>query len=143
MHCSVRPTPKKECGDLCRKGSANISCFRNIPLEKMAEFEFPRCIDDLKKKAPTLLQLFSTIVRRSDHRNTAKQGDRHNPGISMAVAVLLKERNREMCSLQSLIALLLFKGQKASESAVIALVWPARVCCGNSNSQDIMSRHSL
>ena len=29
----------------------------------------------------------------------------------MAIAVLLKERNREMCGLQSLIALLLFKGQ--------------------------------
>lgn len=110
-----------ECGDLCKKGSANISCFRKIPLENMAEFEWAKCIDDLKKKAPTLLQLLSTVVQCNDHRNTAKRGDSHNPGISMAVAVLLKERNREMCGLQSLIALLLFKGQahkKVSGSAV-------------------------
>ena len=117
----VMDTVSSECGELCRKGPTNSSCFRNIPLEKMAEFEWAKCIDDLKKKAPTLLRLFSTIVQHNDHRNASKHGDRHNPGISMAVAVLLKERNREMCGLQSLIALLLFKGQahkKASECAV-------------------------
>ena len=63
----VLDTVSSECGDLCKKGSTNISCFRNIPLEKMAEFERAKCIDDLKKKAPTLLQLFSTIVQHNDH----------------------------------------------------------------------------
>lgn len=121
-----------ECGELCRKGPNNTSYFRNIPLGKMEEFEWAQCIEELHKKALMLLRLLSPIVQHNDHRNTSKHGDCHNPGISMAVAVLLKERNREMCGLQSLIALLLFKGQahkKASNSVVcctFALVWPSQ-----------------
>lgn len=128
----VLDAASNECGELCRKGPNNTSCFRNIPLGKMEEFEWAQCIEELHKKAPMLLRLLSSIVQHNDHRNTSKRGDRHNPGISMAVAVLLKERNREMCGLQSLIALLLFKGQahkKASDSVVcctFALVWPSQ-----------------
>ena len=130
----VLDTVLNECGDLCRKGPNNTTCFRNIPLEKMEEFEWSKCIEELHKKAPTLLRLLSTIVQHNDHRNTSKRGDRHNPGISMAVAVLLKERNREMCGLQSLIALLLFKGQ-AHKKVSGTLVWPSQcVCCGQSKS---------
>ena len=93
------------------------------------------------QKAPTLLRLLSTIVQHNDHRNTSKRGDRHNPGISMAMAVLLKERNREMCGLQSLIVLLLFKGQahkKASECVVGCIGVDKPVCVVvNLNPADI------
>ena len=115
----VLDTVSNECGDLCRKGPDNISLFRNIPLEQMEEFEWAQCIEELQKKAPTLLRLLSTIVQHNDHRNTSKRGDRHSPGINMAVAVLLKERNREMCGLQSLTALLLFKGQAHKKASVM------------------------
>ena len=37
-----------------------------------------------------------------------KVGSSHNPGICCAAADLLKERNREMCGLQSLVSLLMF-----------------------------------
>ena len=121
-----------ECAELCQKGPNNISCFRSIPLGKMEEFEWAQCIEELQKKAPILLRLLSSIVQHNDHRNTSKRGDCHNPGISTAVAVLLKERNREMCGLQSLIALLLFKGQahkKARDCVVcytFVLVWSSQ-----------------
>ena len=100
-----------ECGALCQKIPQNSTSFRNIPLENMEEFEWAKCIEELNNKAPILLRLFSTIVQHNDHRNASKRGDRHYPGICMAVAVLIKERNREMCGIQSLITLLLFKGQ--------------------------------
>ncbi len=35
-----------------------------------------------------------TVVRHTDSRNTRKKGSVHNPGVCMATAVLLKERNR-------------------------------------------------
>ncbi len=37
-----------------------------------------------------------------------KVGEAHFPGICSAAAILLKERNREMCGLQSLVSLLMY-----------------------------------
>ena len=54
------------------------------------------------------LNLFTTITSFNDHRNKIKAGDFHLPGICSAVAVLIKERNREMCGLQSVISLLMY-----------------------------------
>ncbi len=45
---------------------------------------------------------------RSDHRNKTKKGDKHHPGICMALSVLLKERSREMSGLQTFLSLVLF-----------------------------------
>ena len=133
----VLDTVSNESGVLCQKGPEKRSCFRNIPLEKMEEFEWAKCIAELHDKAPTLLCIISTIVKHNDHRNASKRGDCHYPGICMAVAVLMKERNREMCGIQSLLTLLLFKGQahkKVSEtsandvqlSLLLPLLWPIK-----------------
>ena len=65
-------------------------------------------IEDLKSKAPTLLQLVTSVVSVNDHRNTSKVGNSHHPGICAAFAVLLKERNREMCGLQSIVSVLMY-----------------------------------
>ena len=50
------------------------------------------------------LSLLNAIVSHSDH-----VGSTHLPGVCMAIAILLKERNREMYALQSVIGLLLYK----------------------------------
>lgn len=67
--------------------------------------------DDLESKAPTIFKIFSLIVSHSDHRNEVKKGAYHRLSICMAVATLLKERNREMCGRQSLISVALFASQ--------------------------------
>ena len=100
-----------ESGVLCKRSPENRSCFCKVPLETMEEFEWAKYITELQNKAPTLLRLISTIVQHNDHRNATKHSDHHHPRIYMAVAVLMKERNREMCGIQSLITLLLFRGQ--------------------------------
>ena len=64
-------------------------------------------VTDLKVKAPLFFTLLDSITSRNDHRNIAKVGVTHYTGIS-AAAILLKERNREMCGLQSLVSLLLY-----------------------------------
>ena len=43
-----------------------------------------------------------------DHRNRSKSGRAHQPGICMAAAVVLKERNQKMTGVQSLVSLMLF-----------------------------------
>ena len=65
-------------------------------------------MSELEEKAPLLLQIFQLIMSANDHRNQHKGGDQHYPGICMAMEVLLKERNREICGVQSVLSLLLF-----------------------------------
>lgn len=64
-------------------------------------------IIELQSKVPTLLLILLTLVSFNDSRN-AKVGATHFPGVCAAVAVLLKERNREMCGFQSLVSALLY-----------------------------------
>lgn len=97
----------KQCGSLCQRKDS-LSPFRQIPVEKLAKFEWKSLIDNLSSKAPLLMKVFTAIVSHSDHRNREKTGSAHHPRICMATAVLLKERNREMCGLQSVISTLLY-----------------------------------
>ena len=97
----------QECSSLCKR-SGSLSPFRTIAVERFSEFHWQHCIEDLSTRAPLLLSLFTSIVSHSDARNEAKCNSAHNPGICMAAAILLKERNREMTGLQSLISLILY-----------------------------------
>ena len=75
----------------------------------MPTFQWSQLVDELATNAPTLLCLLTAIVTHSDHRNQLKVSSAHHPGLCMCVAVLLKERNREMCGVQSIISLLLYQ----------------------------------
>ena len=101
----------EECSELCRKTPNKVSLFRCVPIEKLSDFTWDAFATDLKLKAPTIYQVLSLIVSHSDHRNEVKKDRRHLPGICMAIATLLKERNREMCGLQSVISVALFASQ--------------------------------
>ena len=94
----------EECSKLCQRRSDSPSLFRKVPVTEMSDFKWDRFLDELRSKAPTLFQVLSTIASRNDHRNEHKCGHTHNAGS----AIVLKERNREMCGVQSIISLLLF-----------------------------------
>ena len=83
----------EECTYLCRL--TTTSPFRAIPINQLATFKWKDMMADLEQKAPLLFQIVHSIASRNDHRNTVKVGTVHNPGICSAVAILLKERNRE------------------------------------------------
>ena len=100
-----------ECNELCRRQSSSLSLFRRAPLMQFVEWDWKFAIDELVNKAPTLLQILTTIASHSDHRNSKKLGNAHYPGIIMSAAVILKERNREMVGIQSLISLILFNSR--------------------------------
>ena len=100
-----------ECSALCRKDVVSPSPFRRIPVDQLDAFSVQSIVQELQTHAPTLLKIASVITTHNDRRNAEKQGSFHHPGICMAIATLLKERNREMCGLQSVISLALFNSQ--------------------------------
>ena len=98
---------ESECAVLSQR-SLPLSLFRRIPTDEYATFEWKMLIENLTQKAPTLFHVLFSIVAHSDLRNKKKMDIAHYPGLCMTVAVLLKERNREMCGVQSLISLILY-----------------------------------
>lgn len=98
----------QECTTLCQHKIEPISPFRKIDVDKFPTFQWKSLIEHLSSIAPTLFRLLSTISSHSDHRNKKEVDSAHYPGICMTAAVLLKERNREMCGVQSLVSLLLY-----------------------------------
>ena len=97
----------KECSKLCGfKPTSSLFC--RIPVDKLAEFKWGDMMVELEQDAPLLMKIIQCLVARNDSRNKCKVGAAHYPGICTAVAVILKERNREMCGLQSLLSLLMY-----------------------------------
>ena len=96
----------EECTSVCRM--ALTSPFHAIPVEQLVTFNWKDMAADLEQKAPLLFRVLHSITARNDHRTMVKVGDAHYPGISSAAAILLKERNREMCGLQSLVSLIMY-----------------------------------
>ena len=95
-----------ECTTLCRKLAPTH--FRTVPMENVQQFNWQPFVDDLECCSPLLFRALTRIAGYSDRRNKGKVGPAHFPGICTAVAVILKERNREMCGLQSVVSLLMY-----------------------------------
>ena len=69
------------------------------------------CIRQLQEKSPFIYRLIVSLVQRNDNRNKIKRGDSHIPGICMAMAILLKERNRHMSGIQTYLSLVLYTSE--------------------------------
>ncbi len=107
VYTHLLETLTKECGNLCST-SEGTSLFRRLSVTALPSKSWESFIIELESKAPTLLHTLLTLVSFNDRRNTQKVGASHFPGICAAVAVLLKERSREMCGLQSLVSVLMY-----------------------------------
>eukprot|EP00731_Ephydatia_muelleri_P014114 Em0007g1424a len=92
-----------ECSLLCKKSAQPVSLFRHMSLEQAEKFTWTQAISEISTKAPTLFSIVNNCVvtQRSASRNKHKKGDAQYPGLCTAVAILLKERNRVMCGVQS------------------------------------------
>lgn len=99
----------EECARVCRRQP--VSVFRKVTSAQMESFSWDWYIQELETKCPILYRILGAVVTHSDHRNTLKKGSAHHPGICMAAAVLLKERNREMVGVQSYLSLVLFNSR--------------------------------
>ncbi len=103
----IMQTLSNECSSLCQK-RGGASLFRKISLVGLSSNMWDDFMNELESKAPTLIHIIVALVSFSDWRNINKVSTSHYPSICAAVAVLLKERNREMCGLQSLLSVLLY-----------------------------------
>lgn len=115
---NITATLDAELIELCTRNSP--SKFRRIPIDAMTQFDWCDFIAELQLKAPTLLKIVTTLVSKNDFRNKRKTGNAHFPGICTAIAVILKERNREMCSVQTLLSMVIFTSRvqkQVSENA--------------------------
>lgn len=97
-----------ECASLCSRSVKPVSLFRSMTLDEAEMFSWSQAIDELEAKAPTLFSILKTAVVHSSRRNKHKTGDMHFPGLCTSVAILMKERNREMCGIQSYVSTALF-----------------------------------
>ena len=96
----------EECNVLCQRSEKSL--FRKMSVVQSLEFQWTPFVDELKAKSPLLYSILQSIVTRGDSRNTLKVGAAHNPAICMTAAVILKERNREMNGVQTLMSLLMY-----------------------------------
>ena len=99
----ILTTIDAELVDLCKRNTPSMFCRLSIDA-----IDWSYCISQLELKAPTLLEMITTLVSKNDGRNKFKSGSGHFPGMCTAIAIILKERNREMCSIQMLLSLLMF-----------------------------------
>ena len=109
-----------ECSVLCRRNNASL--FRKTSVTTMSIFQWSKLVDELSLNAPTLLHFLSTIVTHSDHRNKLKVASAHDLGLCMTVAVLLKERNREMCGVQSIVSILLYQSHVEKQVCITVFI---------------------
>lgn len=84
------------------------SWFRSIAASEIEKFQWEALTKELELKSPMLLKVLTAVVTRNDRRCSQKPPSIHFPAINTAVAVLLKERNREMCGVQSIISCLMY-----------------------------------
>ncbi len=97
-----------ECSVLCSRSAQPVSLFRCMTLEQAERFAWTQAISELETKAPTLYETLGCAVSNSSKRNKKKKGERQFPGLCTAVAILLNERNRVMCGVQSYLSCALF-----------------------------------
>ncbi len=99
----------EECSRLCRRQP--VSVFRKISLTQMENFSWDWFVQEMETKCPVLYRFLVTVVSHTDSRNARKKGSVHNPGLCMAAAVLLKERNREIVGVQSYVSLVMYNSR--------------------------------
>ena len=91
---------------LCSKEPSSL--FRQMPVKEIDQFQWEPLVKELQSKAPLLLKLLYAVVVRQDRRCRVKPQTVHYPAIVTATAILLKERNREMGGVQSIVSCLMY-----------------------------------
>ena len=84
-----------ECNSLCQRSVPSI--FRKVPVSQMPEFKWEQCVEELRKSAPLMLQILTTITSKNDTRNKSKRGSTHYPGVCFACCCALSSKHCMTC----------------------------------------------
>jgi hypothetical protein len=97
---------KCECEALC-KIVPSPSALHSASVAELKEMQWELIVDDLKARAPVLLSILTEAASSGSGSLTRTP----SPAIiSMAAAVLLKGRFKNMCKLQAMVGTLLYAG---------------------------------
>ena len=106
LHIHFLNSINRECTELCKKDTL----FRGIPADQIASFRWEVFMDELESKSPLLLDILTVAATRVINRNQGSPKTNKYPGMVTAAAVLLKQRNREMVAIPSVVSLLMYRG---------------------------------
>lgn len=105
-------TIRRECAAMCSRNHGD-SVLRLLSVLELKDFSWNTLLQELKKEAPTLLQLLTAASSR--HACT-------NPGIvGMAASLLLYGRNPQLCVPQALNSVLLYAGHTAKVVSILTI----------------------
>lgn len=85
------------------------SVLRVLSARHLSNFRFDAIVAELKRKAPMLFRILTAAAQPS-------RSKKHKPSphvIAMAAAVLLKQRNKHLCMLQTIVGCHLHSGHAA------------------------------
>ena len=88
-----------------------------------------KLVKELQTKSPLLLKILTAVVVRMDSRYAPKSQIVHHPAIVTAIAVLLKERNREMSGVQSINSCLIYACHCEKQVCILGLPKITISCC--------------
>lgn len=99
----------------------DTSLFRKIPVSELSAFQWEQLIDELRLRH----QCWFAFWKPSHPSSRTLEAFTNYPGICMVSAVLLKEKNREMCGFQSLISVPLYAthAEKEVTSMLTKFIW--------------------
>ena len=83
------------------------SVLRVLSLKHLKDFNIKAVLDELKRKAPTLLAILTAVVCQPQKSQNC-ESDFHV--IAMAAAILLKQHNKHMCMMQTIVGCILHAG---------------------------------
>ena len=96
---------KNELVSMCSDGSNSV--LKNTSAESIKSFRWKMLIEEMKLKAPLLLELLQMCASTKKPRKN-KEGI-----IGMCTAILLKHRRKSMCIIQKVISLILYAGHSS------------------------------
>lgn len=99
-----------ECKVLCLI-LPELSVLRVPSVHHLSSFRLDSFVNELRQKAPTLLAVLTAAAQPC--RSTGRECDPHV--IAMAAAILLKQRNQDLCMLQTIVGCLLHVGHAAKK----------------------------
>lgn len=100
---------RKEMMVMCKQKTASV--LRDLSSEAMQSFTWDTLVEELKTKAPTLLQMIRECVRTKRRQVSARSYIvDENAIIGLCTAILLRHRNKNMNLVQRIISVLLYSG---------------------------------
>ena len=103
-------TIRRECAAMCSRNHGD-SVLRLLTVLELKDFSWKSVLRELKRRAPTLLQVLTAA---------ASSRTRSNPGIvGMAASLLLNGRNPQLCIPLAVKSVLLYAGHSAKKVCML------------------------